>query len=54
MGDGYEIIEPDSLADLLSNPLQVDIAMAVLSWVVERIRTEMPSLLGGRRSESFP
>jgi hypothetical protein len=45
MTQGYQIIEPSSLARLLVNQSQADIAVAVLNWVIDRLKSGSPQLL---------
>ena len=42
---GYQIIEPTCLARLLANSMQAPMAVAVLEWMINKIKTELPQLL---------
>ena len=44
MTQGYQIIEPSSLERLLVNTSQADIAVAILNWVVARVKSGSPQL----------
>jgi hypothetical protein len=41
---GYQIVEPDSLSDLIGNPFQASLAVALLEWIASRFRSDFPEL----------
>jgi hypothetical protein len=45
--DGYEIIEPRSLEGLFSKPMNFTFAVAVFSWLIRELRTELGQQLDG-------
>lgn len=54
MQKGYQIIEPTSLGTLLANPSQAAVAVAVLAWTIDRIKTQFPQLFDEVEVEVIP
>lgn len=44
MNQGYQIIEPSSLERLLGNHTQAALVVAVLEWVIKRLKIRSPQL----------
>jgi hypothetical protein len=51
---GYQIIEPESLTSLLGNQAQAAVAVAVLEWVIDRIKIQSPKLFEEIEVEVIP
>lgn len=51
MPEGYQVLEPPSLAPLLANPRGWDVAVAALYWVIDELRLELAEHLDGVRLE---
>jgi len=47
MTRGYQIVEPELLAPLLSNPQQIDASLMVLAWLIGEVHRELNGQLEG-------
>ena len=52
--EGYQIVEPDSLTKLISNPSQVALTLALMEWITVRFTSDFPHLSGKVWLEVIP